>query len=111
YHGYLESREFATAKDIISVKAKNGNLITVNKTEKVMDAVVKLNKAGISQVPVMDGENIVGSFTDTKILKMLIEDSSLKNKTVGEVMDNPFTFVGLDNTVDVLASLINKDNT
>jgi cystathionine beta-synthase len=26
-------------------------------------------------------------------------------------MDQPFTFVGLDNTVDVLASLINKDNT
>jgi len=25
-------------------------------------------------------------------------------------MDKPFTFVGLDNTVDVLASLITKDN-
>jgi cystathionine beta-synthase len=111
-HGYLDSKEFATAKDIIAGKTKNdGTLITVTKNDKVMDAVTKLNKAGISQVPVMEGDQIVGSITDTKILKQLIEDTSLKNKTVGEVMDQPFTFVGLDNTVDVLASLINKENT
>jgi cystathionine beta-synthase len=109
-HGYLESREFATAKDIISGKGKDGVIITVNKSDKVLDAITKLNKAGISQVPVVDGEEIVGSLTDSKILKLLIDDSSLKTKTVGDIMDQPFTFVGLDNTVDVLASLINKDN-
>jgi cystathionine beta-synthase len=32
------------------------------------------------------------------------------NYKVSEVMDKPFIFVGLDNTVDVLSSLINKDN-
>jgi len=110
-HGYLESREFATAKDIISNKAKDGLLITVSKNDSVGDAIAKLSKAGISQVPVMEGDAIVGSLTDTKILKQLIEDPSIKSKKIGEVMDNPFTFVGLDNTVDVLASLINKDNT
>lgn len=109
-HGYLESREFATAKDIISGKGKDGALITVNKSDKVLDAITKLNKAGISQVPVVEGDNIVGSLTDSKILKLLIDDSSLKTKAVGDIMDNPFTIVGLDNTVDVLASLINKDN-
>jgi cystathionine beta-synthase len=110
-HGYLESREFATAKDIISNKSKDGLLITVSKNDSVGDSIAKLSKAGISQVPVMEGDAIVGSLTDTKILKQLIEDPSIKSKKVGEVMDNPFTFVGLDNTVDVLASLINKDNT
>lgn len=110
-HGYLEAREFATAKDIIAAKGSNdGNLITVKKTDKVGDAIARLSKAGISQVPVTDGENIAGSITDTRILKLLIEDPSIKNKTVEDVMDKPFTFVGLDNTVDVLASLITKDN-
>jgi len=110
-HGYIESREFATAKDILA-KRKNAPLITVKKTEKIMDAIAKLNQTGISQVPVMDGDSqIVGSITDTKILKKLIEDPALKEKTIGEVMDQPFTFVGLDNTVDALASLIHKDNT
>lgn len=110
-HGYLEAREFATAKDIIAAKESNdGNLITVKKTDKVGDAIARLSKAGISQVPVTDGENIAGSITDTRILKLLIEDPSIKNKTVEDVMDKPFTFVGLDNTVDVLASLITKDN-
>jgi cystathionine beta-synthase len=110
-HGYLESREFATAKDIIS-KRKNDLLITVKKGDRIMDAITKLSQAGVSQVPVMDGDSqIVGSITDNKILRKLIEDPALKDKQVGEVMDAPFTFVGLDNTIDVLASLINKDNT
>ncbi|MBX9850914.1 MAG: pyridoxal-phosphate dependent enzyme [Cytophagaceae bacterium] len=109
-HGYIESREFATAKDIIAAKSKDGALITVNKNEKVIDAISKLSKTGISQAPVMDKDQIVGSLTDNKILRMLIDDPAIKSKTVGDVMDAPFTFVGLDNTVDVLASLITRDN-
>lgn len=109
-HGYLESREFPTAKDIISSKNPD-KLITVNKQDKIMEAVSRLNQAGISQVPVVEDGHIVGSLNDNRVLRLLIDDPSLKNKTVGEVMDPAFTFVGLDNTVDVLASLINKDNT
>lgn len=109
-HGYLESREFATAKDIIAAQ-KGGRLITVRKDEPVMDVIRKMNDKGISQVPVMDGDQIVGSLTDSHVLKQLIEKPELKKVMVSEVMDPPFTFVGMDNTLDVLSSLINKDNT
>ncbi|HEX8545597.1 MAG TPA: cystathionine beta-synthase [Cytophagaceae bacterium] len=110
-HGYLESREFATAKDIIKNQQNNVELITITQTETVGEAITKLSKSGISQVPVTDDtNNIIGSITDSKLLKQFIEDPSLKNKPVSDVMDQPFTFVGLDNTVDVLSSLINKEN-
>ncbi|GAL83964.1 cystathionine beta-synthase [Sporocytophaga myxococcoides] len=109
-HGYLESRSFATAKDIIADQ-KNGKLITIAKNDKVAEAVKILNGKGISQIPVTDGDTFVGSLTDSKVLKKLIENPGLKDLTVGEVMEAPFTFVGLDNTIDVLSSLITKDNT
>ena len=41
---------------------------------------------------------------------MLIEDPTVKDKKVGDVMDKPLQFVGMDNTVDVLSSLINSQN-
>jgi len=109
-HGYLESRSFATAKDIIA-EQKNGKLITIAKNDKVAEAVKILNGKGISQIPVTDGDAFVGSLTDSKVLKKLIENPGLKDLTVGEVMEAPFTFVGLDNTIDVLSSLITKENT
>jgi cystathionine beta-synthase len=108
--GYLESRTFASAKDIISNRKSNGKLITISVDSKVEEAVTKLNQSGISQVPVVDGENFVGSLTDSKVLKRLIEDPSIKGRPVREVMDPAFTFVGLDNTIDVLSSLITKEN-
>jgi cystathionine beta-synthase len=108
--GYLESRTYASAKDILTNRTSNGKLITIQSSDKVEEAIAKLNQAGISQIPVMDGDNFVGSITDSKILKRLIENPSIKGQLVSEVMDPPFTFVGLDNTIDVLSSLITKEN-
>ena len=113
-HGFLESRDFATAKDIIDarngINSIGGGLITINQEMKVGDAVRQITKEGISQIPVTDGEQIVGSLVDTRILEKLIENPEIKDLAVKEIMDAPFKFVGMDNTVDVLSSLIDKNN-
>ncbi len=113
-HGFLESRDFATAKDIIDarngINSIGGGLITISQEMKVGDAVRQITKEGISQIPVTDGEQIVGSLVDTRILEKLIENPEIKDLAVKEIMDAPFKFVGMDNTVDVLSSLIDKNN-
>ncbi len=110
-HGFLESREFATAKDIIRSKNGSSSLVTVSKDARIGDAVKLLNQKGISQIPVIDEQNnIVGSLTDSKVLGLLIENPQVKEESVSSLMDAPFKFVGLDNTIDVLSSLIDKSN-
>lgn len=109
--GYLEDRKFSTARDIIANQKYGGKLITIDENQKVADAVAILSKSYISQIPVVGADgNITGSLTDTNILKRLLEDSDLKDRPIKDVMDPPFTFVGMDNTVDVLSSLISKSN-
>ncbi|MEO1653616.1 MAG: cystathionine beta-synthase [Bacteroidota bacterium] len=111
-HGFLEEREFATARDIIhSRHGGNGEerLVTIEQDCQIGDAIRTIIKEGISQIPVTDGKEIVGSLTDSKILAQMLEQPELKSKPIKEVMDAPFEFVGLDNTLDVLSSLINKD--
>ncbi|MDE0095405.1 MAG: CBS domain-containing protein, partial [Gammaproteobacteria bacterium] len=56
-----------------------------------------------------EGE-FVGSLSDTKLLKQLIEEPDLKAKTIREVMQQPFQFVPADTTLDVLSSMINRNN-
>ncbi|MGD1841107.1 MAG: cystathionine beta-synthase [Thermonemataceae bacterium] len=109
-HGFLEAREFATARDIIKHKNGAGQLMTLNQEASVGEAIKMLTKQGISQLPVTDGKEIVGSIIDNTILEQLIENPSIKDQPVKEVMGKAFTFVGMDNTLDVLSSLIHKEN-
>ncbi|QJW88351.1 cystathionine beta-synthase [Spirosoma taeanense] len=115
-HGFLEDRAFKTARDI--VHSKNGGatnrqsqLTTIGSGVSVSQAIQVLNRYGISQIPVTDESGqIVGSLTDSTVLNRLIEDPAVKDHPVSEVMDKPFKFVGLDNTIDALSSLIDREN-
>jgi cystathionine beta-synthase len=108
-HGFLEQRSFATARDIISRRNGSSKLIAVDVNTTLAEAIRLLNQSGISQLPVADGDQIVGSISDSTILNLLIEQPEAKGKPVKEFMGQPFLFVGLDNTVDALSSLIDKD--
>ncbi|RIV18920.1 cystathionine beta-synthase [Fibrisoma montanum] len=110
-HGFLEDRAFKTARDIVHAKNGRSQLTTIGAGVTVSQAIQTLNRNGISQIPVTDESgHIVGSLTDSTVLSRLIEDPAIKDQPVSEVMDKPFKFVGLDNTVDVLSSLIDREN-
>lgn len=109
-HGFTESREYATAGDIVRSQNGNGSLFTIGKEASVGEAIRLMNKNGISQLPVTDGDEYVGSLIDSKILSRLIEEPSLREKTVEEVMDPPFQFVSINNTLDVLSSVLKQKN-
>ena len=109
-HGYLEKRQFATAQDIIARRNGHSELITVVKKTTVGEAITLMNQKGISQIPVIEGESFVGSLTDSKVLHQLIMNPELKGLPVADVMDKPFRFVSLRDTLDVLSSLIDKEN-
>ncbi len=109
-HGYLEKREFATAQDILKDRNGTSDLITVSKDTRIGEAIKILNEQGISQIPVVEGESFVGSLTDSKVLHKLLDNPELKNQPVSVIMDKPFQFVSPRDTLDVLSSLIDKNN-
>jgi cystathionine beta-synthase len=108
-HGFLEEREYARASDIIGFRNGNDKLFTIPKDMHISQAVKILNQEGISQIPVIDGDQFVGSLTDTRVLKKLIENPELKDSVVEDIMDASFPFVAEDVTLDVMSSMINKD--
>ena len=54
--------------------------------------------------------NFVGSISESTILSLLIQSPDIKELPIQEIMEKPFRFVGFHDTIDVLASLIDKDN-
>ncbi len=109
-HGFLEDRSYATAKKIIQQRNGQNSLFTVSKGSAIGEAISIMSKEGIDQVPVVEGNEFVGSINASSLLERVIQDPGITNKPVGQVMDMPMTFVAMDSTLDVLSSLLNKSN-
>ena len=108
-HGFLEERDYSTASIIIGKQSGKDALTTISKDATVAEAVSLLTSADVSQVPVVDGDEFVGSLTDTRLLAQMIEDPGIKDNRIHVVMVQPFQFVPVDTTLDVLSSMINRD--
>lgn len=110
-HGFLETRMFAaTAREIIQSRNGKDSLCTVTNKAKVSEAILLMNKEGIDQIPVTEGDHFVGSVSSSMLLEKIMEDPQLKEKSILEVMDKPMQFVAPDSTLDVLSSFLNKEN-
>ncbi|QSE95877.1 pyridoxal-phosphate dependent enzyme [Fulvivirga lutea] len=109
-HGFLDSSDFGTAKSIVDQRNGSDQLFTVSKDLTVGEAIKLLTKEGIDQIPVVNDNNFVGSVSTTRLLEQLIDNPEIKSNKVEEIMDEPMPFVAMDNTLDVLSSMINKTN-
>lgn len=107
-HGFLEDRTFSTARDIIALRS-NYTLVATSKTDSVREAIGLMNSKSVSQIPVMENGEVVGSLTDNKLLARIIENPSLKDAQVADVMEASMKFVALDSTLDVLSSMVEKE--
>lgn len=109
-HGFLEERTFGSARDIIRRRVGNTPLFTIQKNSNIGEAIRIMNQQGIDQVPVVDGDEFVGSISASNLLEKIMEDPNAKDATVGALMDKPMQFVSVDTTLDVLSSMLNKNN-
>ncbi len=108
-HGFLEERKFSTAKDIVLHRNGASELMAIEQSKTIGEVILFMNKKGIDQIPVLKGNEFVGSISDSKILKSLIENPELRDKPIAEIMDSSFPFVSPHDTVDVMSSMLSKD--
>jgi cystathionine beta-synthase len=62
----------------------------------------------VSQLPVMDGDQCVGSVTEYHLTTRGLESTRFLDATVGEVMDEPFPVVPANEHVDAVTKLLSK---
>lgn len=106
--GFLE--EELKVSDIISSK-KDRRFIAVQTTDTVRSAFNLMKSHDISQLPVMEGENIVGSITERQVLHILLENPLHNSeKQLREVMGASFPVVQDDLPISQLNRYIDKNN-
>ncbi|HPG08244.1 MAG TPA: pyridoxal-phosphate dependent enzyme [Saprospiraceae bacterium] len=93
--GFLDQEK--SVRDILGSK-KGDDFIAVKETDRVRDVFEMMKSVDISQVPVIQEGKVIGSITETVILKYLL-DNPLKHsdEPVSGIMGPPFPLV--DRTV------------
>ncbi len=84
-------------------------IIAVKPGDRIEKAVRLMNAYKISQLPVLDGETLVGSISEAALMHKITagEDMSrLVRRSVEEIMESPFPTVSKDTDVDTVYSLL-----
>lgn len=108
--GFLQD-EVITAQTIIDRKKNIKQLVVVAPNDSVASAFAKMKELGLTQLPVMEGDSIKGSISENLILRLLVDNPTMKIEEVGKVMNKPFPFVDLKTPVSEISKLISKENT
>jgi cystathionine beta-synthase len=97
------------AMDLVA-SHKNLKLLTIDVNASISEALEILGKYSISQIPVTDKGEIVGSLNDNYLFTKLIENNDLKNQSVKSLMQAAFPVVSEKTTIEEVSKLITKDN-
>jgi cystathionine beta-synthase len=95
------------------LQQKDGALATVVSTTPgatVRQAIGLMSLHDISQLPVMEGEDCVGSVSDWSLSQKSLENPQLLDSSVSAVMDAPFPTVEADEPADIVVKLLSKSS-
>ena len=71
-------------------------LVTAKPDERIADVLVKMNEAGVTQLPVVADGRAVGSLREHRILSRVLGNRDLLEASVSEVMEESFPVVDVD---------------
>jgi cystathionine beta-synthase len=94
------------------VETKNGGapseLIFVSPTDTVAAALERMNESGITQLPVIDGNQSVGSLRESRVLTKLLQNRELMESPVADVMDESFPVLEVDTNLNEIKKKLQK---
>jgi predicted transcriptional regulator len=95
-----KAKKMTTCGDIMSKK-----VIPVKPSDSAKKAITLMRSFDISQLPVIDKGNVVGSVSEGTIIRHM--DKNPAHIKVREIMDSPFPIVSEDEPADALPQLLN----
>ncbi len=105
--GFLDAE--LRVRDLVAQKGKGASLIGVQTSHTVRQAFQIMKERDISQMPVLQGDDIVGAITENAVLAYLLENPiQHAEQLVESIMTEPFPLVGMDMAVSQLRNYINK---
>ena len=108
-HGFLESKPDVTADEVLHMRRSAREVIAADPNDSVGAIIERMTADGISQMPVITDDEVVGSITETRILNELIDDPNAREDPVRSVMGEPFPVVPASLHLEHLSAYLERD--
>ena len=108
-HNFLDDGSMLTAGQIIESK-ESPLLVTLRAEQTLSEAVSIMREQYISQIPVIQGEEIIGSVRESRVLDKILDDPASIDRPVLDALSDPLPYVLPSTRIDVLSKMINKNN-
>lgn len=105
--GFLNDRN-KTAIDLVN-KHADKPLVTIGADELMVNAIDKLKKYDISQIPVVQGNEFVGSIDEHNIFDGLVAGKAMDQLKVRDMMSSPFPIVDSDEDIHQVIKMVDKN--
>ncbi|HEY2955064.1 MAG TPA: cystathionine beta-synthase [Candidatus Eisenbacteria bacterium] len=93
--------------DVVSGKGRRiPRLLSVQAGEPLRKALALVEQHDVSQIPVFRAGKVVGTLTDSEILKRVLEDSAALDQPVETLMGDPLPVVANDEPVESVTRLL-----
>ncbi|MEO8414281.1 MAG: pyridoxal-phosphate dependent enzyme [Ginsengibacter sp.] len=104
--GFLEVKTF---KDLVSGRGTK-KLVTVLAKQTVAEAIELMKKYDIENIPVVNGEGVIGSLSEGGLFNQILSDPEIKNQQVASVMEKEYPVVAFDTPVEKLSKMISRQS-
>ena len=108
-HGFLESKTNVTAEQVVKRRRPNASVISAHPDETLGAVIERITENSISQLPVLEDDEVVGSITETRILNELIANPEARNEPLRGSMGDPLPVVPSSLHLEHLSSYLDGE--
>lgn len=105
-NGFLETvGGLGSTRDLLQQKGGEA-VITAKAIDRVRDVVGRMKMHGISQLPVMRGETLIGAVAELDLLRYLVSGEASPNAPIEPIAESDYATVGPDTPIEEVQSLL-----
>lgn len=108
-HGFLEREQCGDLRDLIARPFESHDTVTVSPDEPLSNAYSRMKLYDVSQLPVMDGEQIVGILDESDLLVAVFQSNDRFQDPVRSAMVTELSFVDVSDPIDKLPPIFEQD--
>ena len=111
-HQYFETEIRLHARDVVAAKrADRGErkLVLGSPTDTLLEALTRMRKQDISQLPVFEKKRLIGSVHEDEILNLMLKGREIRKMIVREVMGDPLPVVSPQARIEAIINFINPE--
>jgi cystathionine beta-synthase len=107
--GFLETKvPLGSVKDVLVRRHDRGEVVTCGQFDAVRDVITKMKAHGISQLPVMEGDKLLGIVDESDLVLPLLQGRAAAGDTIERLIVTKLHTVDPDAPADVLVPLFDR---